>query len=157
MPALGSAWAGAALSLVTICAVLGRILLGGILPDNADRRDAAAVNFAIQISGSIALIAAGGSSVPLLVIGCVLFGFGMGNLVLLPPLIAQSEFASADVDRVVALVVAINQAVFAFAPAALGLLRDIIATPWVPVATIGLVQVVAAGVVLLGRRPLTTE
>jgi hypothetical protein len=66
------------------------------------------------------LLAAGGISVPLLLLGCVLFGLGIGNLTSLPPLIAQAEFCPADVGRVVALVTAINQAVFAFAPAVLG-------------------------------------
>jgi hypothetical protein len=54
----------------------------------------------------------------------MLFGLGVGNLVSLPPLIAQSEFRPADVGTVVALVTAINQAVFALAPAIFGALRD---------------------------------
>ncbi len=49
---------------------------------------------------------------------------GVGNLISLPPLIAQREFRPADVVTVVALVTAINQAVFAFAPAIFGGLRD---------------------------------
>jgi hypothetical protein len=42
----------------------------------------------------------------------------------LPPLIAQTEFRPSDVPRVVALVTAVSQAAYAFAPAAFGLLRD---------------------------------
>ena len=42
----------------------------------------------------------------------------------MPPLIAQVEFVKDDVPRVVALVVAIGQATYAFAPAAFGLIRE---------------------------------
>jgi hypothetical protein len=52
-PALGEGGAGASISLVTLCAVLGRTLLGGLLLAHADRRIAAAANFAVQIAGSI--------------------------------------------------------------------------------------------------------
>jgi len=80
-----------------------------------DRRIAAAVNFAVQIFGVLLLIF--GNGWVLLTLGCILFGLGIGNLTSLPPLIAQEEFKREDVVTVVALVVAINQAVFAFAPA----------------------------------------
>src|SRR5712664_2991233 len=113
-PALGETGAGAAVSLATAFAILGRTLFGILLPAEADRRVVAALNFTIQIAGTTALLVAGDTSVLLLLLGCVLFGLGMGNLVSLPPLIAQSEFARSDVGRIVALITATNQAVFAF-------------------------------------------
>ena len=54
-----------------------------------------------------------------------LFGLGVGNLVSLPPLIMQKEFAAADVGKAVALMVAVTEAVLAFAPAVFGAVRDI--------------------------------
>ena len=54
----------------------------------------------------------------------ILFGAGIGNATSLPPLIAQVEFVKADEARVVALVVAIAQGAYAFAPAAFGLVRE---------------------------------
>jgi hypothetical protein len=149
-PALGEAGAGLAVGLATACAVLGRTFVGWLLPAGADRRVAAALNFAVQVLGCLALLAAGGASVPLLLLGCVLFGLGIGNLTSLPPLIAQSEFPRTDTGRVVALVTATNQAVFAFAPALLGGLRD--ATDWggAPVLLAAFVQLAAAAVVLVG-------
>jgi hypothetical protein len=42
----------------------------------------------------------------------------------LPPLIAQVEFPENRVPRVVALIVAVSQAAYAFAPAIFGLLRE---------------------------------
>jgi hypothetical protein len=152
VPAMGEAGAGAAMSLFTGCAVLGRLLLGALLPGGMDRRIAAAANFAVQIAGSLMLLASGGSSVPLLLAGCVFFGLGVGNLVSLPPLIAQTEFARSDVARVVALVTAVNQAAFAFAPAAFGALRDLAGGNAASMLAAALVQVAAAAVVLAGRR-----
>jgi MFS family permease len=120
-PDFGGRIAALAISLVTLCAVLGRSLLGWLLGER-DRRLAAAANFLMQAVGSLLL--AFGDSPVLLAAGCVLFGLGVGNLISLPPLIAQREFGPADVGTVVALVTAVNQAVFAFAPAIYGGLRD---------------------------------
>jgi hypothetical protein len=94
------------------------------MPADADRRLVASVNSVVQIAGSIALIAAAGSNVPLLLAGVLLFGAGIGNVTSLPPLIAQVEFVPADVARVVSLIVAISQAAYAFAPAAFGFIRE---------------------------------
>ena len=60
----------------------------------------------------------------MVVVGMLLFGFGVGNANLLPPLIAQIEFSHEDVLRSVSLITAISQAVYAFAPALFGLIRD---------------------------------
>jgi len=88
----------------------------------------------------------------LLLFGCILFGLGVGNVTALPALIVQKEFRAPDVGTAVALVVAINQAVFALAPAILGSLRDISENYAPAFATIAVVQVIAALAVLSGRR-----
>jgi hypothetical protein len=44
-------------------------------------------------------------------------------------MIAQAEFSAKDVSRVVALIVAIGQATYAFAPAVFGVIREL-APPW---------------------------
>lgn len=148
-PSVGAEWAALAVSLTTLCAILGRTLLGWLLGDT-DRRHAAAVNLSVQAAGSLLL--AFGESGAALVAGCVLFGLGVGNLTSLPPLIAQREFRPADVGTVVALVTAINQAVFAFAPAIFGALRDLSATYVAAFVLAALAQVAAATIVLCGRR-----
>jgi MFS family permease len=82
------------------------------------------MNYGVQILGCCAFLVAGGTNIPLLLLGVVLFGVGIGNATSMPPLIAQTEFAKADVVRVVALVTAVSQASFAFAPAVFGMIRD---------------------------------
>jgi len=109
------------------------------------------LNFTIQITGTLALLAAGNTSVALSLLGCALFGLGLGNLVSLPPLIAQREFVRSDVPRVVALITATNQAVFAFAPFILGTLSDLAGSTRAPILAVASVQIVAAVAVLVGR------
>ena len=148
-PAFGATIAALAISLATLCAVLGRSVMGWLLGEH-DRRLAAAANLLVQAAGTL-LLAFGESMAPL-ALGCVLFGVGVGNLTSLPPLIAQREFRPADVGTVVALITAINQAVFAFAPAVFGALRDVTGA-YVEVFLAGAaLQAVAAGIVVLGRR-----
>lgn len=123
VPALGKQSAGLAMGLATACAIGGRTLVGWMMPPGADRRRFAAMNLAVQVAGSLALLGAGGTHVPLLLLGVVLFGAGIGNVTSLPPLIAQVEFVKEDAARVVPLIVAIGQATYAFAPAVFGMLR----------------------------------
>jgi hypothetical protein len=124
VPALGAQLAGVATGASTASAVAGRTLLGWLMPVGADRRLFACASYVVQIGGSLAFLLAAGDNVPLLLLGVVLFGFGIGNATSLPPLIAQVEFVKEDVPRVVPMIVAIGQGAYAFAPAAFGLIRE---------------------------------
>ena len=148
-PVVGADGAALAVSLVTVCAVLGRSLFRRLLGDD-NRSQVAALNFLVQACGTALLTFADGT--PALVCGCVLFGLGVGNLVSLPPLIIQKEFAAADVGKAVALMVAINQAVCAFAPAVLGAVRDIASGYLWSFALAAAIQLASAGIILI-RRP----
>lgn len=148
-PVLGVQGAGLAISLVTVFALLGRTVTGWLLPEGEARRRAAAATFATQVAGSAALMLAGDQAW-LLLLGCALFGIGVGNLLSLPPLIVQAEFPPAEVGRVVALMQAINQALYALAPLGFGLMRDF-ASAEAAIALALALQVVAGALVL--RRP----
>ena len=124
-PALGAQHAGLAMGLATALAIAGRTAIGWTMPLGADRRLVACAGYGVQLAGSLVLIVAAGTSVPLLLLGVVLFGIGFGNSISLPPLIAQVEFVKDDVMRVVALIVGISQGAYAFAPAAFGLIREL--------------------------------
>jgi MFS family permease len=148
VPTLGEQGAAGAVSLTTICAVIGRLLLGAVI-DRLDRRIAAAANFAVQACGFVLLSGADATAV---LAGCVLFGLGLGNLVSLPPLIVESEFAAADAGRVVALAIAVNQASFSFAPGVFGAVYDLAGSYAAPLALAVVLQTTAAVLVLSGRR-----
>jgi hypothetical protein len=160
VPALGAQQAGLAMGFVTIMAIVGRTLLGWMMPLGADRRLVACSGYAVQIAGSFAFMFAGGTSVPPLIAGVVLFGLGFGNATSLPPLIAQVEFAADDVPRVAALIVALAQGGYAIAPAFFGLVRGFssagpsIESAEAPAvfAAAALVQCLAMAVFLIGRQ-----
>lgn len=127
-PVLGAQQAGWAMAVATGCGMAGRFIMAWLLARHADRRRAAAASYTVQAAGTLLLWWAGAEHTALLAGGAMLFGLGIGNATSLPPLIAQAEFAPADVPRVVARSVALSQALYAFAPAVLaGLLLG--ATP----------------------------
>lgn len=156
VPALGPQLAGVAMGGATAAAILGRTLVGWLMPVGADRRLVAGASYGVQIVGSLSLIVAAGQSIPLLILGVILFGAGIGNATSLPPMIAQTEFVKEDIARVVSLIVAIGQASYAFAPAVFGLIRDYApstapgAAPVVFIAA-AIFQLLAVGAFLLGR------
>jgi Major Facilitator Superfamily len=151
VPALGKEWAGLVMGIGTGAGMGGRMLVGWLMPARADRRLVACLSYAVQIAGTLVLIAAAGTNIPLLLIGVLLFGVGIGNVTSMPPLIAQVEFVKDDVPRVVALVVAIGQATYSFAPAAFGLLRELSNGTYV-FAGAALVYLLAVAALLAGRR-----
>jgi MFS family permease len=156
VPALGAQAAGLAMGGATAAAIAGRSLVGWLMPASADRRLVAVASYVVQIVGVFALLAAGGETVVLLLLGVFLFGAGIGNATSLPPLIAQVEFAKEDLPRVVALIIAIAQATYAFAPAVFGLIRELTgettgAAPWL-FAFAALIQIMAIVVFLAPHR-----
>lgn len=149
-PALGEAGAGLAMSLATACAVIGRTAVGVLLPPGVDRRLAGCANFLLQAAGGLALALAGDAPAALL-LGTVLFGLGIGNLLSLPPLIAQAEWPPEQVAGVLALLTAVNQGFYAFGPAIFGAALQGWGAAAPPALAMAL-QVAAAGVLLAGRR-----
>jgi hypothetical protein len=150
---MGAHLAGLAMGLATVCAILGRSAMGFMLAPGRDRRLAAAANSAIQVTGSLILLASGGTDVAMLLLGIALFGLGLGNVASMPALIAQSDFSLADTARVVALATACGQAFYAFAPASFGLLREFATGPTMLFSAAAALQLAGALIMLAGRQP----
>lgn len=154
---LGVLGAGLAAGFATACAIAGRTLVGCLLSPAADRRLLAATTYIVQAAGCLVLVVAMGESIPLLFLGILLFGVGVGNVTSLPPLIAQIEFVPIDVPRAVALATAIAQACYAFAPATFGLLRELpecvtgLSNVTVFFVTAAALQIMAATIYRIGR------
>lgn len=89
-------------------AILGRSSAAALLARGGNHRVVAASAHAIQLAGSMLLCTLMPGQTGLLVLGVALFGLGIGNVTSLPPLVAQGEFATQDVPRVVALIVGIG-------------------------------------------------
>jgi MFS family permease len=121
-PTLGLKGAGWAVSATSLSALVGRLAVGLVI-DRVDRRGASAAVLCVQVSAMIVLLSS--ESLFGLYLGCILFGFGVGNLITLPGLIVQQEFPRRDFARAVSLNVAINQLVAATGPSILGVLHDL--------------------------------
>lgn len=121
-PSLGLKGAGWAISLTALSALVGRLAVG-LVVDRIDRRLATALVLLVQIAGMVVLLSS--AALPALYLGCLLFGFGVGNLITLPGLIVQKEFPRRDFARAVSLNVAITQLVAAVGPSLLGVLHDL--------------------------------
>jgi len=148
-PRLGREGAALAVSLTTLAAIVGR-LVTGLFVDRIDRRRAASCNFALQALAVFAMIR--WPSAPVLYLGCVIFGLGVGNMTTFPSLIVQVEYPKEHFRRVVSLVVAINQFTFAFGPALLGWARDRWGSYSVALGLCFVCEVAAAVIVLLREK-----
>src|SRR5262249_44817716 len=128
--------------------------VGWLMPAGADRRLVACASYAMQIAGSLAFFLAGGTHTPLLIARVMLFGARLGHATSFPPLIAQTQIAREDGARVVALIVGISQAGYAFAPAVFGVLRELApaAGGQAVFVSAALLQALAIGAFLIGRR-----
>ncbi len=116
--------AGMAMGLATASAIVGRTLVGWLMPVHANRRTVACLSYGIQLLGCIVMLGVG-LWPNLIWLGVILFGAGIGNATSLPPLIAQAEFPSQHTQRVVALIVATAQGCYAFAPAIFGVVKSL--------------------------------
>ena len=158
--AVGPQQMGWLMGLGTGCAIFGRSLAAKAVERFGNRRTVAAVGYLIQALGSATLLLSAGHNIWLITLGVMLFGSGIGNATSIPPLIAQSDFAPEDVSRVVALIVAIGQATYAFAPAFFGVLQSnthqgTVDTENLFFATAMGIQILAAAAYLACRGPST--
>ena len=120
-PVIGRQHAATAVALLTAMAMAGRVLFSTVI-DRLNQRLASAISFASQAVALLILINSRNDT--LLIAACALFGFSVGNLITLPSLIVQREFAPASFGVLISLITAINQVTYAFGPGVVGLLRD---------------------------------
>ncbi len=150
-PKLGRAGAGFAVSLMTFMAMTGRFSLGLVI-DRLDPRWVTAVSIVSQAAALFIILQI--DSAPVLLAACAVFGFSVGNLITLPPLIIHREFSAASFAAVLGLSTAISGTACALGPVLIGLVRG-----WSGDYRLALVfcialQLTAAVIVLQQRVPL---
>ncbi len=148
-PLIGRAHASIAVSMMSVMAVVGRLIFGAVV-DRLDQRKASAASFASQALALIVMINT--TNEYALFAASALFGFSVGNLITLPSLIIQREFDARSFGVLVSLVTAICQFTYAFGPGLVGLLRDAFGSYAVPFALCMGFELAAAAIVLTGSR-----
>jgi cyanate permease len=154
LPTLGPDGTGVAVGSTAAAAVVGRLALGTVI-DRLDVRLVSAISFATQAAALLAMIGLGWSPAALF-IGSIVFGLSVGNVITLPAVVVQREFAAASFGLMIGLSFAVGQFAFGFGPALLGLARDL-AGSYAPALGISIALEIAAVIVVWRGRPRTTR
>ncbi len=148
VPKVGATVATLAVAVTTGSSLLGRLVMASMI-DRIDHRRATAASFALQALGMALMWA---SDRPWAVVaGCALVGVSVGNVITLPAMFAQREFASVHYSAVVTRIWSVGQVLFAFGPVGAGVLQSATGSPAATLLVCGLCQLLAAALSL--RRP----
>jgi predicted MFS family arabinose efflux permease len=148
-PVIGRASATTAIALLTAMAVVGRVLFSTVI-DRLNQRLASALSFVSQAAALLVLI--NFRNEYLLIAACGMFGFSVGNLITLPSLIVQREFASRIFGVLVSLQTAIAQITYAFGPGVVGVLRDLSGSYTLPFYGCIALELIAALLIMIRGR-----
>jgi hypothetical protein len=147
-PAMGRALAALAVAVTTTMAVIGRLCLG-VVVDRLDPRMATAVSLVTQAAAVFAIAETTDTAV--LFMACAVYGFSIGNLITLPPLIIHREFAPSDFGTALGLSTAVCGIVSACGPGIVGYVRGASGGYGAALMLCLTLQLVSAAIVL--RRP----
>lgn len=150
LPRLGPAGTGLAVGCTAFAAMAGRLVLGAVV-DRLDQRLTSAASFSSQALG-LALLLMLPDRPAALYAGCILFGLSVGNVITLPSLLIQREFAARSFGLVVGLSTAVGQFALALAPGLFGVLHDATGGYMVVLVVCMSLQAVAAVLVVATRR-----
>ena len=152
-PKVGYASAGVAVSMMTFAAIVGRLGLG-MVADRFAPRLVAAGSLVSQAAALLIILQA--DSVSTILAASALFGFSVGNLVTLPPLIMHREFDAASFVVVMGLSNAISGTIGALGPVLVGLVRGWSGNYDTSLALCIVLELVAAAIVVQ-HGPLPVE
>ena len=134
---------------VNSAASYGRLAMSPVI-DRLNQRIASAVSFASQACG-LALMLALPDEPAVLYAGSILFGLSVGNVITMPALIVQREFAARSFGLVIGLTSMVGYTLLAFGPTLLGVARD--ATGGYGAALVLCIVLQLTGAVIVGFRP----
>jgi len=140
--------AAVAVAITTTMAVVGRLCLGMVV-DRLDPRWTTTVSLTTQ-AGALVVIALSPDVISLF-LACAVYGFSIGNLITLPPLIIHREFDRAIFGTVMGLSTAIGGMIGALGPGLVGFVRA--ATGGYTAALLFCVMLKLAAAVIVLLRP----
>ena len=148
-PVLGTAGAGWLVSATGVTALLGRMLLARV----ADRVDVRRYTAGIFATQAVALAAIAFFPAAAVLIGASLvYGFCLGQITTLSPIIVRREFGAASYGAIYSVAATVIQLSSAFGPAAYGVLRDLSGGYGPVLAVAAAIELAAMVTVLAGRR-----
>ena len=153
-PKLGRPGAGLAVALTTSMAVIGRFCLGMVV-DRLNPRLVTTVSLASQAAALLVITQTDKAAA--LFAACSVFGFTIGNLITLPPLIIHRQFNATDFTVVMGLSTAFSGIVGALGPGLVGLVRSLSGGYAVGLTLCIALELVAAVVVLYGGKRRETS
>jgi cyanate permease len=149
-PIMGRSLAALAVAVTTTMAVIGRLCLG-FVTDRLDPRQVTAVSLVTQAAALFTLSQTTDTAV--LFVSCAIYGFSIGNLITLPPLIIHREFEPAAFGTALGLSTAICGIVSAFRPGLVGFVRGAAGGYTAALMLCLTLQLVSAAIVLRRARP----
>ena len=123
LPSLGPTGTSAAVSLASAAAMVGRIGAGLII-NRLPHRGFSAASFLVQAAGLGLMLVCPGQAWALF-LGSLLFGASVGNVITLPAIVIQREFAATAYGLLVGLNGAVGQFTLAIGPILFGVMRDL--------------------------------
>jgi len=148
-PLLGAAGAGLLVSATGGTAFAGRLVLARIV-DRVDPRRLAAAIMLLQ-TGALAAIALWPDA-GVLIVASLVYGYGIGHVTTLGPIIIRREFGAAAFGATYGSAATVIQFVSALGPAVFGVLRDAFGGYGPVLGAAALCTTVGAVILLLGRR-----
>jgi len=120
-PLLGTAGAGLLVSATGATAFAGRLVLARIV-DRVDVRRLACLIMVVQTAALLAI--ALWPTAPVLIGASLLYGYGIGHVTTLGPVVVRREFGAASFGATYGAAATVIQLTSAFGPALFGFLRD---------------------------------
>jgi MFS family permease len=120
-PLLGTAGAGLLVSATGATAFAGRLVLARIV-DRVNVRRLACLIMALQTAALLAI--ALWPTAPVLVVASLVYGYGIGHVTTLGPVVVRREFGAAAFGATYGAAATVIQLTSAFGPALFGVLRD---------------------------------
>jgi MFS family permease len=120
-PLLGTAGAGLLVSATGVTAFAGRLVLARIV-DGVDVRRLACLIMVVQTAALLAI--ALWPTAPVLIGASLVYGYGIGHVTTLGPVVVRREFGAASFGATYGAAATVIQLASAFGPALFGFLRD---------------------------------
>jgi cyanate permease len=151
LPRLGDQGAANAVAATAAAAAAGRLALAPVI-DRLNQRLASAASFTLQAL-ALGLMFLLPERPDALYAGSIMFGLSVGNVITLPALIVQREFAAQSFGLVIGLVSTVGYTTLAFGPTLLGLARDASGNYGAALLVCIVLQLAGAVIVVTRRQP----